>query len=59
MRISMASLYKHVNSHYHRLLGYGFLVEKVSLFCWKIRWINTGRIVKMHPHWLEAIYEDR
>jgi hypothetical protein len=55
--MKIKNLYRHKHPEFHQKLGFGVLVEKVNDNRWMIRWITTGKIVPMHPNWLEAVYE--
>ena len=57
--MKIKKLYKHKHPEFHRKLGYGILIEKVSHNHWIIKWINSGRTVPMHPNWLEVVDEAR
>ena len=57
--MKIRNLYKHKHPEFHRKLGYGILIEKISKNHWIIKWINSGRTVPMHPNWLEVVDEAR
>jgi hypothetical protein len=57
--MKVRNLYKHKNPEFHRKLGFGILIKEVNENHWIIKWINSGRVVPMHPNWLEAVDEGR
>ncbi len=57
--MKIKNLYKHKHPEFHNKLGFGILIEEVNKNQWLIKWINSGRVVPMHPNWLEAVDENR
>tara|TARA_R110002012_G_scaffold232366_1_gene405140 strand:+ start:559 stop:732 length:174 start_codon:yes stop_codon:yes gene_type:complete len=55
--MKVKNLYKHKHPEFHKRLGFGILVEKVNDNNWSIRWLSNGRVVPMHPNWLEVVYD--